>query len=346
MLADQLGFVEAFVGEHVTDLAETVTSCLTFLASLGDATEQIKLGSGTVNMPNAHPAAVAAHVSMVDHLLEGRFLFGISPGGLRSDAEVFGNLDDDRKAMFNEAIDQVLAIWTGQAPYNLEGEYWSVTTERTMDLEIGQGAIIKPFQKPHPPIVIASMSPFSSSVTQAGERGWSFISVNFLQPVWAASHWPKFVEGCEAVGRIPQASDWRVAKSLFVADDDRTARAYACDPQGPYGYYYNSLMRKLIGNGRVDLFKADQSMADSEVTLEYAMDSLIISGTAANVAEQVLALREEVGDFGTLVYAGHDWQDPKLARRSMELMATEVMPAVNSAIGETSVLASAPAAEN
>ena len=110
VLADQLGFAEAFVGEHVTDLAETVTSCLTFLASLADSTKQIKLGSGTVNMPNAHPAAVAAHVAMVDHLLEGRFLFGISPGGLRSDMEVFGNLDADRGAMCSSMSSPIVSI--------------------------------------------------------------------------------------------------------------------------------------------------------------------------------------------------------------------------------------------
>ena len=33
------------------------------------------------------------------------------------------------------------------------------------------------------------------------------------------------------------------------------------------------------------------------------------------------------------IYAGHDWADTKLARRSMELMAEKVMPAVNAAIG-------------
>ena len=75
-------------------------------------------------------------------------------------------------------------------------------------------------------------------------------------------------------------------------------------------------------------------MPDEAVTLEYVMDSLILHGTPTNVTEQVIALRESVGDFGTLVYAGHDWADPTLARRSMELMATEVMPAVNSALGE------------
>lgn len=63
------------------------------------------------------------------------------------------------------------------------------------------------------------------------------------------------------------------------------------------------------------------------------VDRLVLCGTVNNVVDQILALREEAGDFGELVYAGMDWVDPVLARRSMELMATEVMPRVNQAIG-------------
>ena len=106
------------------------------------------------------------------------------------------------------------------------------------------------------------------------------------------------------------------------------------NPDGPYGYYYMSLMRKLIGNGRPDLFKTQSDMPDSDITHRFVMDSLIIHGTPAQVAEQVMTLREEVGPFGTLVYAGHDWSNVALSRRSMELMANEVMPAVNKAFGE------------
>lgn len=335
LLADALGFSEAFFGEHVTDVAETVTSSLMFCASLADATKQIKLGSGTVNMPNNHPAQVAAQVAMIDTMLEGRFLFGISPGGLRSDAEVFGNLDRDRGAMFVEAIDQVLEIWASEPPYNIKGEFWEVTTARTMDIEIGQGAILKPYQKPHPPIVVTAMSPYSSSVTRAGARGWSFISANFLQPILVATHWSKFVEGCNEIGRTPDPADWRVAKSIFVADDEETAQAHAKDPSGPYGFYYRNIMRKLIGNGRPELFKHDPDMPDTAVTHEYVLDSLVIAGTVESVVEQLLAFRETTGDFGTLVYAGHDWADPVLARRSMELMATKVMPAFNQALNRS-----------
>jgi len=52
------------------------------------------------------------------------------------------------------------------------------------------------------------------------------------------------------------------------------------------------------------------------------------------VVDAILALREETGDFGELVYAGMDWVEPSLAKRSMQLMAEEVMPRVNAAIGK------------
>ena len=71
ILADELGFVEGYVGEHTTDAAENITSCMMFLCTLVDATKRIRLGTGTINMPNTHPAAVAANVAMLDHLLGG-----------------------------------------------------------------------------------------------------------------------------------------------------------------------------------------------------------------------------------------------------------------------------------
>jgi alkanesulfonate monooxygenase SsuD/methylene tetrahydromethanopterin reductase-like flavin-dependent oxidoreductase (luciferase family) len=335
LLAEELGFVEAFVGEHVTDTCETITSCLIFIASLAAATKRIRLGSATVNLPNAHPAAVAAQVAMVDTMLGGRFIFGIGPGGLVSDAEMFGNLEQDRGAMFVEAIDHILALWTQTPPYKRAGTYWTIGTERTLIAEIGQGVMVTPFQKPHPPIVVTVVAPFSKGVVAAASRGWDPISANFLQPNWVASHWPMYRQGCENIGRAAEPRNWRVAKSIFVADDEATARRYAKSAAGPYGYYFDNLYRKRKASGRIDNFKHDRTMDDAAVTIDYILDTLVIAGTADSVAEQILAFREKTGAFGTLLYAGHDWADPALARRSMELMATRVMPAVNRAIGES-----------
>jgi alkanesulfonate monooxygenase SsuD/methylene tetrahydromethanopterin reductase-like flavin-dependent oxidoreductase (luciferase family) len=332
VLADELGFVEAYAGEHITDQAENITSCMMFLASLIDRTRTIKLGTGTVNMPNSHPATIAAQAAMLDHMLDGRFIFGISPGGLLSDAEVFGNLDADRNAMFLEAINQVLAIWTNDPPYNLKGKYWSIGVERHFMSEIGQGYIPKPLQRPHPPIVVTAVAPFSKGVTEAAARGWDPISANFLMPAWVKSHWPKYAEGCERAGRKADPANWRVAKSVFVADDDKTAKAYVTGAASPYRYYYSQLFAKMKHNGRLELFKTRREQPDSELTLDAICDELVIYGTPDKVADELLAFREKIGDFGTLLYAGKDWLDRDLGRRSMVLLAEKVLPKVNTAI--------------
>ena len=132
-----------------------------------------------------------------------------------------------------------------------------------------------------------------------------------------------------AAGRAADPGNWRVAKSVFVAKDAATAKAYATDPDGPYVYYYRSLFTKLKKNGRIELFKTRRDQPDEEVTLEMICDRLIIYGTPDSVADQLLAFQDEVGQFGTLLYAGKDWKDRELGRQSMILTAEKVMPRVN-----------------
>jgi alkanesulfonate monooxygenase SsuD/methylene tetrahydromethanopterin reductase-like flavin-dependent oxidoreductase (luciferase family) len=79
--------------------------------------------------------------------------------------------------------------------------------------------------------------------------------------------------------------------------------------------------------------------SDDSLTVEKIVDQLVIHGPPDAVTDQILHFRDEVGNFGTLLYAGHDWQDPKLARRSLELMAEQVMPAVNKAIAPSEAVA-------
>jgi len=334
LLADELGYVEGFIGEHITDSCETIPSPLSFIASVAHATKQIRLGPGTLNLPNSHPAQLAAHVAMIDHMLEGRFILGIGPGGLRSDWEVFENLEKDRTAMFVECADQMLAIWAGDAPYDIEGKFWNISTRKTLLREAGQGVMLKPYQLPHPEIVITVVVANSRGLVAAGARGWHPISANFIHPHWLATHWPTYKEGCEQGGHAIRGEDWRVARSIFVADNEATAKRYALDPNGAYGYYFQNLMMKRRARGMLDTFKHDTSMPDSECTVEYVLSHLPIYGTPEQVAEKVVGLRGQVGPFGKLLYVGHDWQDPKLAQRSMELMATRVMPMVNRALGE------------
>ena len=334
LLADELGYAEAFIGEHITDRAEPITSNLMFIASLAHEATKITFGTAAVTLPSYHPAMVAGHVAMIDHMTDGRFIFGIGPGGLLSDAEMFESMDVDRNAKMLQSIDMILAIWNGEPPYNLQNDYWTATTERTLNADIGQGIVSTPLQKPHPPIVVTSITPYSRGITAAAARGWDPITSNYVQAHWVATHLPKYLEGLEQAGRPVNGSGWRVAKSIFVADDATKARDYAKSPDGPYGFYFRNIMTKLVGNGKPELFRAYPDQPDDQVTLEQSLDTQVIAGTVNSVVDQILAFREEIGEFGTLLYTGHDWMDPPLDRRSMELMATEVMPRVNEALGE------------
>jgi alkanesulfonate monooxygenase SsuD/methylene tetrahydromethanopterin reductase-like flavin-dependent oxidoreductase (luciferase family) len=190
----------------------------------------------------------------------------------------------------------------------------------------------KPLQKPHPPIIVTVVAPFSKGVTEAAARGWEPISANFLLPQWVASHWPKYVEGCERAGRPADPANWRVAKSVFVAEDPAVAKAYATGSDSPYRYYYHQIVTKMKKHGRANLFKKDQAMPDDAVTVDGVVDDLVIYGTPDEVVDKLLAFREVTGDFGTMLYAGHDWADRELGRRSMNLAAEKVLPKLNEAI--------------
>jgi alkanesulfonate monooxygenase SsuD/methylene tetrahydromethanopterin reductase-like flavin-dependent oxidoreductase (luciferase family) len=208
-----------------------------------------------------------------------------------------------------------------------------VSTARTMMADIGQGIIARPLQRPHPPIVVTAVSPHSQGVAEAAARGWNVISANFLLPKWVATHWSKYVEGCARTDRPADPADWRVAKSIFVADDLAQAKAYALGPQSPYRFYYRQLLTKLLKGGRGGLFKQDPNAPDATVTIERVLDDLVIWGTPDKVADELLAFGAKIGKFGTLLYAGKDWTDPALARRSMVLLAEKVLPRIGSMAG-------------
>jgi alkanesulfonate monooxygenase SsuD/methylene tetrahydromethanopterin reductase-like flavin-dependent oxidoreductase (luciferase family) len=337
ILADELGFHDAFVGEHLTDACETITNSMIFHATLIHATRQIKLATGTTNLSQIHPVVIAVNAAMLDHLAQGRFIMGVSAGALTSDAEALGILDEDRNRIFAEAIDVILAIWERDPPYDIDfpDNRFKVAIRRVPALDLGVGIMAKPFQKPRPEIVGTVVAPFSPGVVQMGKRDFHPLSANFLLSGHLRSHWQNYAKGKAEVGKTARTEDWRIARTIFVADDDATARRYGCeDEHSPYRFYFSQMRAKMKRGNRLYVFKRDKDQPEDELTLDYVMDNCVTYGTVNKVVDEILKLHEETGDFGELVYAGMDWVDRQLARRSMQLMAEQVMPRVNAALGK------------
>ena len=170
---------------------------------------------------------------------------------------------------------------------------------------------------------------------ELGKRGWGPVSSNLLHVNCLANHWTSYAKGAAEAGRTADREIWRVARSIFVSEDSKVAKAYGGDDaNSPYRFYMRQLLMKLGKFKRLASFKSRPDMKDEEVTLDYVLENIVIRGTVNEVVDRILALHEAIGDFGTLLYCGKDWTDVvALGRRSMELMAEKVMPAVNAAIG-------------
>lgn len=334
--ADEIGFDEVWIGEHMSCTTEPITSPLIFMSSLLRQTKKIKFGTGVIALPNHHPAVVAAEVAMFDHMSRGRMMLGIGPGGLASDMELFQVLDNAyRTERMMESIDTILKLWSQDPPYIIDGKHWKISLKDMVIPELGVGFIPKPYQKPHPEIAMTAMSPFSDSVKTAAMRGWGPMSANFCPEYVIASHWKKYVEGCELAKRKPTGKDWRVARNIVVASSDAEARDRVMDRKGSNYYYFDYLWRVLLSVDYTAVMKADPKQADNTVTVEQLIDSMVIYGSAKTVTEKLLAFRERTGPFGGLLMASMDGSGPnrEWEWESMRRLATEVMPAVRKAVG-------------
>ena len=278
-------------------------------------------------LANYHPAMAAAQVAMVDHLVQGRLVLGFGPG-VPGDAEALGDLGTDRNCKAQEAIEHILRIWREPAPYRIEGDFYRTSTACSFNPDIGVGVALRPLQQPHPPIAITSIRPGGAGPRAAGSRGWSGISAAYVGAYVVRAHIEGYLEGRRAAGLSADASGWRVARSVFVADDEATARRYAHREDGAHGFYFRVMQTKLASAGALGVMRDYPGQPDAELSLKRCLERLVIAGTPDHVAAQIASLRDDAGAFGTLLYTGHDWADPALARRTMELVATEVMPRI------------------
>ena len=229
VLADRLGYREAFIGEHLVDSAETITSSLAFIAHLADACPSITFGTGVLPLANYHPAMAAAQVAMVDHLVQGRLVLGVGPG-VPGDAEAIGDLGSDRNRKAQEALEHMLPDLERRASVPDRGRVLSDqhrALARSRDRRGRRG----------PPAAAAASADRDHldpsglpGPRTAGARGWSGISATYVGAYVVRAQIQSYLEGRREAGSPPTlpagasraASSWPTTRPRRVAT--RTAR--------------------------------------------------------------------------------------------------------------------------
>ncbi|MGH7039061.1 MAG: LLM class flavin-dependent oxidoreductase [Stellaceae bacterium] len=325
--ADELGFSEAWIGEHHTAPWEPHPSPDLLIAQALMETRKIRLAPGGFLLPYHHPAELANRVAMLDHMAQGRLNFGVAASGLPSDWAMFNvdGMSGVNRDMTREALDIILKLWIAEEPFDYKGKFWNVSRTDLMYETLRPH--IRPFQKPHPPIGVAGFSKNSDTLKLAGERGFLPMSLN-LNAAYIASHWDSVEEGARRTGRSPRRADWRLVREIFVADSD--AEAWRLSVGSQMGRMMREYFLRLLASfGFTEYLKHDPEVPDSDVTPEYCAQHNWLIGAPATVAEKLEAMYHRVGGFGAVLLFCFDYSDnPQAWRHSMELLAHEVMPKV------------------
>ena len=329
LLAEKLGFEEVWVGEHFSATTEPIPSPMMFMAGLVPQTKRLRFGTAVVNVPNHDPIIVAAEAAQLDHMSRGRFMLGVGPGGLVSDFELFGVTDHAaRVRRVTEAVDIIQHVWSRDPPYAFDGEFRKVSLKDAIIPELGIGYMPKPYQPGGPSISISLASPNSASAALAAERGWGMISANISPTYSVATHWKVYAEACTRLGKPASGANWRVSRNICVAPSDAEARERVFGEAGANRYFF-TYMREVLGRaGLLIILKPDPQMSDEAASVEAITEGCVIHGSPGTVLDKLVAFRETVGPFGTLLMTGLDWGGPNEAweRQSMQLLAEQVMP--------------------
>ncbi len=112
---DQLGFDEAWIGEHHSAGFEIIASPEVFIAVLAERTRHIRLGTGVSSLPYHHPLILTDRMVLLDHLTRGRMMMGVGPGALPSDAFMMGIDPMSQRQMMEEALEAILALLDGSS---------------------------------------------------------------------------------------------------------------------------------------------------------------------------------------------------------------------------------------
>ncbi|HTI32519.1 MAG TPA: LLM class flavin-dependent oxidoreductase [Miltoncostaea sp.] len=308
---DQLGYDEAWVGEHHSTGWETIAAPELVLAVAAERTKHIRLGTGVVSLPYHHPLMVADRIVLLDHLTRGRINFGVGPGGHLTDARMLGIDPNQLRPRMAEALEVVVRLLTETEPFSVRSDWFSLT-DAVLQL--------RPFQRPHPPIAVTSMESPAGMVL-AGRHGAGVLSLAVARgprgPIDLAAQWRTAEEEAERAGTTVDRAEWRIVMPVHVADTREEAIAQTRDGAAAFVLDYTQ--------GVTGRPAAVPGPRDRIVEQMAEMGAWVI-GTPDDLVAAIERLHERSGGIGGLMITATDWAPREAVLRSYELIARHVAP--------------------
>ena len=123
-LVDRCGYDSLWMGDHVS-FPIPMMDPLLMIAQAAVVSRRLTFGTGVYLLPLRHPAPVAKQVSTLDHLTEGRFIFGVGVGGeFPKEYELCGVPINERGARLSEGMKVLRKLWSGE-PVSHESRFYN-----------------------------------------------------------------------------------------------------------------------------------------------------------------------------------------------------------------------------
>jgi limonene 1,2-monooxygenase len=318
---DELGYDEAWIGEHHSAGYEIIASPEVFIAAAAERTKHIKLGTGVSSLPYHHPLMLADRINQLDHMTRGRVMFGVGPGALPSDAFMMGIDPLKQRDMMDEAIEVLVPLLRGET-----------VTAKTDWFELREARLqLQPYTLPHVEITVASqVSP--AGARAAGKHGLGLLSIGATSTGGfnaLAANWEICENRAKEFDRDVHRSQWRLVGPMHIADTKEQAIEDVRFGLEKWLYYFREVAALPLAPGG---------------NFESAVDAMVSSGLAViggpeDAVAQLERLEEQSGGYGAFLFMDHNWAEWSRKKASYELFAHAVMPRIqgNNAPRETSM---------
>jgi limonene 1,2-monooxygenase len=320
---DELGYEEAFIGEHHSSGWEIISSPEIFMAVAAARTKRIMLGSGVVSVPYHHPFHVANRFALLDHLTRGRVMLGCGPGALAADAHMLGIDTTTQRRRMVEGVQAIIRLFTEQGGITIDGSYFKLNDAHLQ---------VKPFQQPHMPIFVAStISP--SGMVAAGQLGCGVLSVASYAPGGLddlMKRWAMAEETAAENGKTVNRRNWRLVFPVHLAESRDEAMRDIQDGANRWiqDYFIGTLGARLQ-------FEEYPNQPVEEMTIDRMIGrGGVIVGTPDDAIARIKELQQATGGFGGMLMLAHEWATREKTLHSYELWARYVAPQFKGVIEE------------
>ena len=312
---DRLGYDEFWCGEHHSTGWEMIASPEMFLAAAGENTARIRLGTGVVSLPYHHPFMVAQNMVQLDHMTNGRAIFGSGPGALASDQYTMGMDPMTLRDRQDEAIGVIRKLLRGEERFDHDSDWFTLREAKLQLL---------PVQEDLPFAVASMISP--SGMTLAGKHGTGVLSIGSMSEAGLQAlptQWSFAEDAAKEHLNIVHRKDWRIVMFWHIAETREKARQEAKDGLFRWRNEYTAGTLMQVG---VEPFDTPDQGVDE---MAFSDGATAVIGTPDDLVAKIRELVTLTGGFGTAIGFVHDWANRENTNRSWDLVARYVMPEVN-----------------